>query len=337
MQAGVHVPGAPVLAPPAVPASAEPHPPGMVEALKEAFTADTAEREMRHSAELHGMRDAHAAELAARDAQTAAQLRAYLEKVAADVAARDEQFRGELRARHEAYIADVAKRDEHYAGQLRVLQQAYDEVRAQLTVAEAERVAETQARVAAETELQARRTQVVAQHLELESHAAAIAQLNARALEMSQELAAERDAVAQAQDRVQRLEAHLRDVVAASHQAALDAAGHLSNLHEAAVARGDHLVEQVELHEAAVNQLRATITQQRADREQLMEERQAARTRCVELESQLHALTADARHLAEGLQRVQAEREAERRFREAPEPEVTQPPRLRLAGTAETA
>jgi chromosome segregation ATPase len=109
------------------------------------------------------------------------------------------------------------------------------------------------------------------------------------------------------------------------------------DLHEEAVKRGDKLVEQVALHEAAVAQLRATIAQQRADREVLMEERQAARTRCVELESQLHALTADARHLAEGLQRVQAEREAERRLREEPVAEVTAPPRLRLAGTGDTA
>ena len=57
----------------------------------------------------------------------------------------------------------------------------------------------------------------------------------------------------------------------------------------------------------------------------------------AETKAQLPALTPDARHLAEGLQRVQAEREAERRAREAPVAEVAQPVRLRLAGAGDLA
>ncbi|HVT20449.1 MAG TPA: hypothetical protein VHE57_03555, partial [Mycobacteriales bacterium] len=190
------------------------------------------------------------------------------------------------------------------------------------------------------TELQARRAQVAAQHLELETHRAQLAELVGRAAELTQQLANERQASAHWHDRAQRLEEKLRIVAGQSHDAALDAAGRLADAvdaYEDAVQRGDHISEQVAFHEAAVRQMRATIEEQRAAHEQLIEERQAARTRCVELESQLHALTTDARHLAEGLQRVHAERDAERRAREAQVPDVSHPPRLRLAGTGDTA
>ena len=161
--------------------------------------------------------------------------------------------------------------------------------------------------------------------------------LEARVAELTQALTADRYAAAQWSDRAHRLEATLRQVAGQSHDAALQAAGVVADAHEAAVKRGDEIAEQVGYHEAAVTQLRATIESQRAAHERLIEERQAARARCVELESRLHALTVDARHLAEGLQRAQAEREAERRQRESPEAVVAQPPRLRLAETGETA
>jgi chromosome segregation ATPase len=270
-------------------------------------------------------------------ADPAGPVEALKQRFAAEVAARDNHWLGEIRKLQQAYAADVASRDERHAEQLRTFEASLDELQALLTAASRGRDDEAQDRAAAETELQARRAQLAAQHLELETHRAEVAQLEARVAELTQALTADRYAAAQWSDRAHRLEATLRQVAGQSHDAALQAAGVVADAHEAAVKRGDEIAEQVGYHEAAVTQLRATIESQRAAHERLIEERQAARARCVELESQVHALTVDARHLAEGLQRVQAERDAERGQREAPEPVVAQPPRLRLAGTGDSA
>ena len=258
-------------------------------------------------------------------------------RFAAEIAARDNHWLGEIRKLQQAYAGDVASRDELHVEQRRTFEASLDELQALLTAASRGRDDEAQDRAAAETELQARRAQLAAQHLELETRRGEVTQLAARVSELWEALESERQTSAQLTDRAQRLEATLRQVVGQSHDAALQAAGVVADAHEAAVKRGDNIAEQVGFHEAAVKQLRRTIEEQRAAHERLIEERQAARTRCTELESQLHALTADARHLAEGLQRAQAELEAERRQREAPQAVVAQPPRLRLAGTGDSA
>ncbi|HVV76393.1 MAG TPA: hypothetical protein VHC43_10185 [Mycobacteriales bacterium] len=309
----------------------------MVEALKQRFAADLAERDLRHRAELEALRKSADAAVLERDKQHAAQLREFQQSLAAERATLDEQKRAELLVLQQSYVAHDTARNEQHTAQVRELQKALESLQAQLAAGNDAHRQEAEDRAAAETELQARRAQVAAQHLELESHRDEIGQMVVRAAELTQALAAEQQASAHWSDRAQRLEAIVRQVVEQSHDAARDAAGQLADARDDAMKRGDQLEEQVALHEAAVEQLRATIEWQRADREQLMEERQAARTRCTELESQLHALTADARHLAEGLQRVQAERDAERRQRDEPDPVVAQPVRLRLAGTGETA
>ncbi|HVT64546.1 MAG TPA: hypothetical protein VHD81_05290 [Mycobacteriales bacterium] len=242
-----------------------------------------------------------------------------------------------LDALNQRFAAEIAARDQHWVGQLQRMQQALHDMHAQLTAVAESRNDEAQDRAAAETELHARRAQLAAQHLELETHRAGVADLGAQVAELTEALAAERQASQQLSDRAERLEAMVRQVASQSHDAALQAAGAVADAHDDAVKRGDELEEQVALHVAAVDQLRRTIEWQRADREQLMEERQAARTRCVELESQLHALTTDARHLAEGLQRAQAERDAERRQRAERDAVPPPVPRLRLAGTADSA
>jgi chromosome segregation ATPase len=258
-------------------------------------------------------------------------------RFAAEIAARDNHWLGEIRKLQQAYAADVASRDERHAEQLRTFEASLDELQALLTAASRGRDDEAQDRAAAETELQARRAQLAAQHLELETHRAELAHLGAKVAELTQALASEHQSAVQWNDRAQRLEATLRDFAGRAHDATVEAAAVVADAHEAAVKRGDQIAEQVGYHEAAVTQLRQTIEQQRAAYERVLEERQAALARCVELESQLHALTVDARHLAEGLQRAQAERDAERRQRESPEAVVAQPPRLRLAETGETA
>jgi chromosome segregation ATPase len=302
-----------------------------VEALKQRFAAELTEREARHRAEVEAGRQSAAAALAARDQQHAAQLRGFQQQLATEIAARDDQWRAEIQKLQQAFAADVAARDRRHAEQVRTFEQSLDELQELLTAASRTRDDEAQDRAAAETELQARRAQLAAQHLELETHRADLARLGAQVAELTQALAAEHQSAVQWNDRAQRLEATLREFAGRAHDATVEAAAVVAEAHEAAVKRGDSIAEQVVFHEAAVNQLRATIEQQRAAYERVMEERQAARTRCTELESQLHALTTDARHLAEGLQRVQAEREAERNERDAV------PPRLRLASSADTA
>ncbi len=245
-------------------------------------------------------------------------------RIAAEIAARDNQWRAEL-----------AKLQQAHAAQQRTWEASLDELQALLTAASAARDDETQDRTAAETELQARRAQLAAQHLELESRRGEVTALAARVSELWEALEAERQSSARLSDRAQRLEATLREFAGRAHDATAEAAAVIADAHEAAVRRGDEIAEQVGYHEAAVTQLRATIESQRAAYERVLGERQAAQTRCVELESQLHALTRDARHLAEGLQRVQAERDAERGQQPVAEPTPT--PRLRLAGSAEGA
>jgi chromosome segregation ATPase len=267
-------------------------------------------------------------------------MEAFQRSVATALSDRDKHYAAKVGELQQSYVAHDAARNQQHAAQVAGLQQALESIQAQLAAGSAAHRQEAEDRAAAETELQARRAQVAAQHLELETHRAEIARMVVRAAELTQALAAEQQASAHWSDRAERLEAKLRVVTGQSHDAALDAAGRLAeavDAYEGAVKRGDHISEQVAFHQAAVKQMRLTIEEQRAAHERLIEERQAARTRCVELESQLHALTADARHLAEGLQRAQAERDTEQRGREAAPPAVAQPPRLRLAGTGETA
>jgi chromosome segregation ATPase len=305
--------------------------------LKRRFAAELTEREAHHRAEMEALRQSAAADLTARDRQHAAQLRGFQQSLAAEIKARDEHWVGQINKLQQSYAADVAARNEQQAAQVRTFEQSLDELQDLLTATSRTRDDEAQDRAAAETELQARRAQLAAQHLELETHRADLARLGAQVAELTQALAAEHQSAVQWNDRAQRLEATLRDFAGRAHDATREAAAVVADAHDAAVKRGDDIAEQVVFHEAAVNQLRATIEQQRAAYERVMEERQAARTRCTELESQLHALTSDARHLAEGLQRAQAERDAERQERE--ERDGVPPPvtRLRLAGTADSA
>jgi chromosome segregation ATPase len=260
------------------------------------------------------------------------------QRIAAEIAARDSQWRTAMQQLQDAYAADVASREAGFAEQRRTFEASLDELQALLTAASRGRDDEAQDRAAAETELQARRAQLAAQHLELESRQDEVTKLAARVSELWESLEAERQNSARWMDRAQRLEATLREFAGRAHDATAEAAAMIADEREAAVRRGDEIAEQVGYHEAAVVQLRSTIETQRAAYERVLEERQAALARCVELESQLHALTRDARHLAEGLQRVQAERDADRVQRPIePVAEVAPTPRLRLATSSETA
>ncbi|HWA65601.1 MAG TPA: DEAD/DEAH box helicase family protein [Mycobacteriales bacterium] len=292
-------PAAVTPAAPPVPSTTTPDDGGAgVRALQEAFAIDIAEREDRHRAEVRAMQ----------------------QSFMADVNAREDRHRAEVQALHQRATADNAARDERHRNEIGELQQSLDNTRAQLSDASAARDRETEARIAADAEVQRLRK-------ELESHRGEIGRLNTQTDDLTVSLAESRQQTDKWTAQAQRLEADLAKARADAEKAAAVAARQLdaktSQLDdtsrqlaettrrlETSEERAARLVETAAAHEAAAQQLRQTVAEQRSERERITEERDEARQRTIELEAQVRTIEFDAEQAAD---------EAARKLNEATE------------------
>lgn len=199
----------------------------------------------------------------------------------------------------QAAEAEVAERESRRRAEMQAMQQTIEQVRAQLTEAASAMQRETQARTAVEAELHATRTELAnhradlaAHRSELEARQSEIAALRDRGAELDRSLTASKQEAELWGNEVRRTQVEIERVTAAADRAAADAAQQLDEMtrrRSTAEERVARLVEQSAAHEAANAQLRATIGDQRADRERITAERDEARQRTAELEARLQA------------------------------------------------
>jgi superfamily II DNA or RNA helicase len=258
-----------------------------VRALQEAFAIDIAEREDRHRAEVRAMQ----------------------QSFMADVNAREDRHRAEVQTLHQRGSADNALRDERQRTEVGELQQALDSTRTQLTDASAARDREAEARTAADAEIQRQRS-------ELESHRGEIGRLNTQTDDLARSLAESRQQTDKWTAQSQRLEAQLDKSRSDGEKAAAMAARQIDQKTkqlddtsrqleettrrlETSEERAARLVETAAAHEAAAGQLRQTVTEQRAERERITEERDEVRQRTIELEAQIRGIEFDAEQAAD--------------------------------------
>jgi superfamily II DNA or RNA helicase len=280
-----------LVAPPAPPANKAAAPPddggAGVRALQEAFAIDIAEREDRHRAEVRAMQ----------------------QSFMADVNAREDRHRAEIQSLHQRATADNAARDERQRTEVGELQQALDNTRAQLTDASTARDREAEARTGADAEIQRQRG-------ELESHRAEIGRLNTQTDDLALSLAESRQQTDKWTDQAKRGEAQLTKLRADGEKAAAMAARQLeqktkqyedtsrqfdetSRRLETSEERAARLIETAAAHEAAAQQLRQTVAEQRAERERITEDRDETRQRAIELEAQIRTIEFDAEQAAD--------------------------------------
>ncbi|HVW80968.1 MAG TPA: hypothetical protein VHB69_08540, partial [Mycobacteriales bacterium] len=205
--------------------------------------------------------------------------------------------------------ADTTAREERHRTEVGELQQALETTRAQLAEASTVRDREADARAAAEAE-------IARQRKEIESHRAEIGRLNTQTDDLTRSLAEARQHTENWTETARRGEAELIKLRAASEKAAGIAAQQLeqkTKQHEDASRqleettrrletseeRVARLVETAAAHEAAAHQLRQTVAEQRAERERITEERDEARKRTIELETQIRTIEFDAEQAAD--------------------------------------
>ncbi|HEX3705178.1 MAG TPA: DEAD/DEAH box helicase family protein [Mycobacteriales bacterium] len=239
-------PAPPVQAPPPAAAAG-------IQALKEAFAIDVAERENRHRAEMHALEQSHALE----------------------VGAREDRRRAEIHT----------------------LQQTLKDIREQLGHAVSDRDHQSQARATAEAELRTHRSAYEALRSELDSQRSVLDRSTARVHELEASLAAAQQETERWSEQARRTEADRRTAVVEAERAAAQAAGRFADITsrlQTSEDRNARLAEQTAAHEAAGQQLRNTIAEQRMDRERLTAQRDTAQQRCAELATELRNNTYDA-------------------------------------------
>jgi superfamily II DNA or RNA helicase len=276
-----------------------------VRALQEAFAIDVAEREDRHRAEVRAMQ----------------------QSFMTDVAAREDRHRAEIQALHQRFTADITTQQERHRSEVQALQQAVEEAKTQWNDAKAATHRESEARANAEAEAERLK-------LELDTDRSEISRLNSRNGELTSNLAAAQEQIERLTAQTRRLDAELSVAIADAEKAAAEAERQINDTTrkledttrrlddttrrlEATEEKAGRYAEQSAAHEAAGLQLRQTITEQRAERERMTEERDAARQRTAELEAQLRSQELDAEQAAdEAARQLQ---EALRRIDEAEE------------------
>lgn len=244
-----------------------------------------------------------------------------------DVAAREDRHRAEVQALHQKFTTDIATRDERHRTDVNELQKNLEDVRELLSTTESTGKREAEARVTAEADLER-------QGVELENRHSEISRLNSRNGELASRLAtAEQEAERWAAE-ARRLDAELRTTVSDAERAATTAArlfaektqqldetsrqlDDTTRRLENADERGARLSETSAAHDAAGKQLRQTIAEQRAERERVTDERDAARQQSAELEAQIRAAELEAEQAADEAARQLAD--AVRRLDDAEE------------------
>jgi RNA polymerase primary sigma factor len=227
----------------------------------------------------------------------------------ADVNAREDRHRAEVQSLHQRAAADNAARDERQRTEVGELQQALDNTRAQLTDASTARDRETEARSAAEAEIQRQRN-------EIESHRGEIGRLNTQTDELTRSLADSRQQTDKWTETSRRGDAQLTKLRADGEKAAAMAARQLEQKSkqleetsrqleettrrlETSEERAARLVETAAAHEAAAAQLRQTVAEQRTERERITDDRDETRQRVIDLEAQIRTIEFDAEQAAD--------------------------------------
>jgi superfamily II DNA or RNA helicase len=277
---------------PAVPERQEQYAAGL-RALQEAFAIDIAEREDRHRAEMHALQ----------------------QSFANDVAGRDNHHRAELHSVHQRFTADIAAREERHKAEIQALQRGLDELRAQLTEAGASRGRDAEGRATVEAELEWHRG-------ELKAHRDEIIRLKTHAADLGNSLQGAQQHGERWTQEARRLEADLRTTHAEAGQAAASASAELDQTNaqlfdtigrlEVSQEQVARLTEQSQALEVAGSQLRQTIVEQRAVRERLTDDRDAARQQAGAIEAQLRTTEFEAEQAAEDAARQLSDAERRR-------------------------
>ncbi len=317
-------------APPAV----APPPESAATAPETESTPEDAPSQIDHSAGVRALQEAFAIDVAEREDRHRAEVRAMQQSFMTDVGAREERHRAEVQVLHQRLAAEIAERDERHRGEVAALQQTLEQTRTQLTDVTSHRDREAQTRAAHEVELERLRT-------EIDTQASEIARLSAKSSDLASSLAATRQQADQWNERARHLEAELAFTREEAEKAAADAAAKYGaktrvledterkledTTRKLAVAeeRGNRLADQSAAHDAAAQQLRNTVAEQRAERERVTAERDEARQQAAEFEGQLRRVEFEAE---------QADEEATRHLNEANRKiEVAEEQIARLAG-----
>ena len=208
-------------------------------------------------------------------------------------------------------MIDLGSREDRRHAEVHALQQSLKDIREQLTHAVSDRDHQSQARATAEAELKTHRAAYEALRTELDGQRSVLDRTTARMHELDAALAASLQETERWSEQARRTEADRRAAVTDAERAAATAAGQLADAAQrlqTSEDRNARLAEQTAAHEAAGQQLRNTIAEQRADRERLTAQRDTAQERCAELATQLRNSTYDTERAAdEAARRLEAE------------------------------